>query len=98
MRKLFIVMLMTFISVDSFAAAPAIQCPAGYIQLREPTAILGYPYCESIGSIVPVEVERPASCLVDSPEPVCTMFIPQGMKYQDETGEYQYSGPCALDI
>lgn len=99
MYKIFVVSIfLIFISCGGFAATPATECPTGYIQLREANAVIGYNYCSSIGSITPVEIEKPIySCLNDNPEPVCTMFIPKGKKFTDETGEYTYNEPCALE-
>ncbi len=96
-KKILVVLICHLMVYGAYAATPSTQCPSGYVTIVEPYTIIGYPYCESVGSIIPTEIERITTCLTDSPEAVCTMFVPRGTKYQDESGEYQYSEPCALE-
>lgn len=97
MRKMFFKLMFAMPLSGALAAEPSTQCPAGYVRVVEPNAIMGYPYCESVGGVVPVEIERPTSCLVETPDAVCTMFITTAMKFQDDSGEYKYSAPCAME-
>lgn len=97
MQKILILPVL-FISSGVLAGAPSTQCPAGYVELREPYAIIGNLYCESVNGVVPVEIEQPIySCLVNTPQAVCTMFVPLETTYSDDTGDYQYTEPCALE-
>ncbi|MBQ7128300.1 MAG: hypothetical protein IJO18_04945 [Alphaproteobacteria bacterium] len=75
------------------AAAPATECPTGYITISKPDVILANTSCPS-GY---VSVGTVSSCLVANPAGNCFMYAPAGVSYTDASGTYEFTEACEME-
>ena len=85
-----IAIIIAFIPMCAYAAAPSTSCPSGYVAVTRSDFILsdscsaGY---VSTGTLT--------SCLTNATNG-CWMYVPAGMSFTDEKGTYEYTASCPL--
>lgn len=78
---------------DLFAAGPVTVCPSGYIAVEEEFIQLmgNCAVYNTVGSV--------NSCINGtSIDGVCMMYAPANTTYSDETGSYEFTEDCPLEV
>ena len=92
MKRFILFISLLFPNFQAFAAGPSTTCPSGYVKISED-------YMTIAGSSCPsgyYSAGSASSCL-NSSDGSCMMFVPAGMRFQDSSGEYEYTDVCPLE-
>ncbi len=89
MKRIFLILLLLPLCAN--AAGLSTSCPSGAIMINEEHMTVATS-CPS-GT---VSAGTADSCLVESPSGSCIMYVPAGVTYLNDVGEYKYTEPCAL--
>ncbi len=85
-----IAIIITFIPMCAYAAAPSTSCPTGYVAVTRSDFILS-----DACSAGYVSTSTLTSCLTNATNG-CWMYVPAGMSFTDEKGTYEYTASCPL--
>lgn len=90
--KYVMILGLMILAMPAFADGPSTSCPAGYIEITEPSVSLADSICPtgytSAGTVT--------SCLAESPSGACYMYAPTDATYSDGKGIYHYNQICPL--
>lgn len=93
MRFLLTIFCAVVISGNVLAQELLTKCPAGYIEISEPSVVLGATECP--GNTIMSSNDIP-SCSVGTPSALCAMYAESKVDYTDKTGVFHYEGICEM--
>ena len=92
MKKIFILFLLAT-PTYAHASIPTTSCPHGYTMVNNPGMTISATGC----SIHQTNLGTTTTCLINSPDKVCTMYAPANTPYSDNSGTYEINTICPLE-